>query len=157
MAQEKAVEIKVGALAEQSGVHVETIRYYQSLGLMRKPVRTRGAVARYGQDAVDRLRFIKRAQGLGFSLDEVKLLLELSTGEHCRETRILAERKRELVDKKITDLRAIQSALNILIGACGTGKHGRGCPIIESLATEEPSGTDRNSDQGLSGGIRRCY
>jgi MerR family mercuric resistance operon transcriptional regulator len=139
MAQEKAVEIKVGALAEQSGVHVETIRYYQSLGLMRKPVRTHGAVGRYGKDAVDRLRFIKRAQGLGFSLDEVKLLLELSTGEHCRETRILAERKRELVDKKITDLRAIQSALNSLIAACGTGKHGRGCPIIESLSTEQLS------------------
>ena len=138
MAQ-KAVEVKIGALAEQSGVHVETIRYYQSLGLMRKPVRTHGAVARYGKDAVDRLRFIKRAQGLGFSLDEVKLLLELSTGEHCRERRILAERKRELVDKKITDLRAIQSALNTLIAACGTGMHGRGCPIIESLSTDQLS------------------
>jgi len=137
MAQEVAVEIKVGALAEQSGVHVETIRYYQNLGLMPKPVRAHGAVRRYGKDAVERLRFIKRAQGLGFSLDEVKLLLGLSIGEHCRETRILAERKRELVDKKITDLRAIQSALNALIAACGTGKHGRGCPIIESLSVEE--------------------
>ncbi len=137
MAQEEAVDIKVGALAAQSGVHVETIRYYQSLGLMPRPVRAHGAVRRYGKDAVERLRFIKRAQGLGFSLDEVKLLLGLSTGEHCRETRILAERKRELVDKKIIDLRAIQSALNTLIAACGTGKHGRGCPIIESLSVEE--------------------
>lgn len=131
--------MKVGMLAEQSGVHVETIRYYQALGLMPKPVRARGAVRRYGKDAADRLRFIKRAQGLGFSLDEVKLLLDLSTGEHCRETRVLAERKRELVEKKLADLRAIQKALNNLIAACGSGGRGRGCPIIESLSTEEIS------------------
>ena len=137
MPEETAVEMKVGALAEQSGVHVETIRYYQALGLMPKPVRAHGAVRRYGKDAADRLRFIKRAQGLGFSLDEVKLLLDLSAGEHCRETRALAERKRELVDKKLADLRAIQSALNGLIKACGGGKRGRGCPIIENLSTEE--------------------
>src|SRR5438046_2185361 len=124
MARDETGEMKIGALAQKSGVHVETIRYYQNLGLMPTPTRARGAVRRYGKEAVDRLRFIKRAQGLGFSLDEVKLLLRLSTGDHCRETRILAERKRELVDKKITDLRAIQSALNALIAACGTGKHG---------------------------------
>ncbi len=134
MRKETPVEMKVGTLAEESGVHVETIRYYQALGLMPKPVRAHGAVRRYGKDAADRLRFIKRAQGLGFSLDEVKLLLDLSAGEHCRETRALAERKRELVDKKLADLRAIQSALSGLIVACGSGKRGRGCPIIESLS-----------------------
>ena len=129
--------LSISRLAQQGGVNVETIRYYQNLGLMTKPGRAHGAVRRYGKDAVERLRFIKRAQGLGFSLDEVKLLLGLSTGEHCRETRILAERKRELVDKKIADLRAIQSALSSLITACGSGKRGQGCPIIESLSIEE--------------------
>src|SRR5258708_37906112 len=104
---------------------------------MPRAVRADGGVRRYGKDAVERLRFIKRGQGLGFSLDAGKLLLGLSTGEHCRETRILAERKRALVDKKITDLRAIQSALNTLIEACGTRKHARGCPIIASLSLEE--------------------
>jgi MerR family mercuric resistance operon transcriptional regulator len=137
MAQNEAPEMKIGALAEQSGIHVETVRYYQTLGLLPKPGRAHGTVRRYGKEAVSRLRFIKRAQGLGFSLDEVKLLLELSTGEHCRETCVLAERKRELVDKKIADLRAIQSALNSLITACGSGKRGHGCPIIESLSIEE--------------------
>lgn len=132
-----SVDMKIGALAEQSGVHVETIRFYQHLGLMPKPSRAHGAVRRYGKEAADRLRFIKRAQGLGFSLDEVKLLLGLSTGEHCRETRVLAERKKELVDKKIADLRTIQSALNDLIRACGSGKRGNGCPIIEGLSVEE--------------------
>jgi MerR family transcriptional regulator, mercuric resistance operon regulatory protein len=136
LAHEKLAELKIGALAEKSGVHVETIRYYQNLGLMPKPARPRGAVRRYGKDSVDRLRFIKRAQGLGFSLNEIKRLLDLSIGEHCRETRSLAERKRELVDKKIADLRAIQSTLNTLIIACGGGKDGHGCPIIEALSTD---------------------
>jgi MerR family mercuric resistance operon transcriptional regulator len=129
--------MKIGQLSEASGVHVETIRYYQRLGLMPRPARVHGAVRRYGEEAARRLRFIKRAQALGFSLDEVRLLLELSTGEHCRETRILAERKRELVDKKIADLRVIQSALKALITECGSGSRGHGCPIIENLSIEE--------------------
>ena len=134
MAQQKAPDMKIGALAEETGVHVETIRYYQSLGLMSKPVRAHGSVRRYSPEAANRLRFIKRAQGLGFSLDEVKLLLDLSVGEHCTETRIFAEQKRRLVEKKISDLRSIQAALDKLIRACGTGRKGRGCPIIESLS-----------------------
>lgn len=134
MAQQKALDMKIGALAEETGVHVETIRYYQSLGLMSKPVRAHGSVRRYSPEAANRLRFIKRAQGLGFSLDEVKLLLDLSVGEHCTETRTFAEQKRRLVEKKISDLRSIQAALDKLIRACGTGRKGRGCPIIESLS-----------------------
>lgn len=134
MAQQHAAEVKIGALAEQTGVHVETIRYYQNLGLMPKPAKARGSVRRYGADAADRLRFIKRAQGLGFSLDEVKLLLALSVGEHCAETRTFAQQKKRLVERKISDLRSIQTALDKLIRACGTGRNGRGCPIIESLS-----------------------
>ncbi len=126
--------MKIGQLAAQTGVHVETIRYYQHLGLMPKPARARGSVRRYGEDAVARLRFVKRAQTLGFSLDEVKLLLGLAIGEHCAETRALAEQKLALVEKKIADLRGMQSALNKLARACGSGKRGRGCPIIESLS-----------------------
>jgi MerR family transcriptional regulator, mercuric resistance operon regulatory protein len=128
--------MKIGELAEKSGVHVETIRYYQALGLMPQPARPRGAVRRYGDDAVRRLRFIKRAQGLGFSLSEVRLLLDLSVGEHCAETRTFAEQKKRLVEGKMADLRAIQAALDRLIRACGRGSRGRGCPIIESLSRE---------------------
>lgn len=140
MAHQQATDMKIGALAEKTGVHVETIRYYQNLGLVPKPARAHGSVRRYGADAAKRLRFIKRAQGLGFSLDEVKLLLDLAIGEHCAETRTFAEQKKQLVDKKIADLRSIQAALNKLIRACGTGKKGRGCPIIESLS----GGTKQN-------------
>jgi MerR family mercuric resistance operon transcriptional regulator len=126
----------IGRLAEQAGVHIETVRYYQHLGLMSMPARPAGSIRRYGPDAVHRLRFIKRAQELGFSLDEVKALLKLSIGEHCAETRTLAERKARLVEQKISDLRGIQAALNKLIRACGTGKKGHGCPIIESLSQD---------------------
>jgi MerR family mercuric resistance operon transcriptional regulator len=136
MAQQQATDMKIGALAEETGVHVETIRYYQNLGLMPKPARARGSVRRYGDEAAKRLRFIKRAQGLGFSLDEVRLLLDLSSGEHCAETRTFAEQKRRLVERKIADLRGIQAALDKLIRACGTGSRGRGCPIIESLSRD---------------------
>ena len=134
MAPKSHPGVTIGRLAESTGVHLETIRYYQRLGLMPTPDRSRGAIRRYGRDAEGRLRFIKRAQALGFSLDEVKLLLDLSVGEHCAETRTLAQQKKKLVDRKIVDLRGIQAALDKLVRACGTGKRGRGCPIIESLS-----------------------
>lgn len=130
--QQQAMQMKVGALATRTGVHVETIRYYQNVGLMPKPPRAHGSVRRYGEEALARLRFIKRAQGLGFSLAEVKLLLDLSVGEHCAATRSFAQQKKQLVEKKISDLRRIQEALDGLIRSCDTGR-GRGCPIIESL------------------------
>ena len=135
-ARETHAAMTIGRVAEQTGIHLETIRYYQRLGLMPTPVRPHGSVRRYGGDAVSRLHFIKRAQGLGFALDEVALLLELSVGEHCTETRTLAEQKVQIVKKKISDLRKIQAALDKLINECGTGRKGRGCPIIESLSTE---------------------
>ncbi len=90
----------IGRLAGQAGVHIETVRYYQHLGLVPRPARPAGSIRRYGPDAVDRLRFIKRAQELGFSLDQVKLLLKLSIGEHCAETRTLAEHKARLPDHR---------------------------------------------------------
>ena len=125
--------MKIGELAAQAGVHVETIRYYQRLQLMPSPPRRHGTVRRYDTQGLERLRFIKRAQALGFSLDEVKLLLELSVGEHCADTRRLAARKLELIEGKIEDLRRLEDALRKLVRACGSGREGRGCPIIENL------------------------
>jgi MerR family transcriptional regulator, mercuric resistance operon regulatory protein len=128
--------MKIGELSAQAGVHVETIRYYQRLGLVPSPPRRRGSVRRYDAHAVERLRFIKRAQALGFSLDEVKMLLELAAGEHCAETRSLASRKLALIEQKIADLHGLQDALRKLVRACGSGRAGRGCPIIENLCQE---------------------
>ena len=126
--------MKIGELAKLSGVHVETIRYYQNLGLVPKPRREQGSVRRYGSEAAARLNFIKRAQALGFSLDEVKHLLELSIGEHCGETQAVAREKLKLVEQKIADLRGMQQALGKLVRACGAGRPGRGCPIIDALS-----------------------
>ena len=130
----------IGRLAQETGVLFETIRYYQRLGLMSTPARPRGSVRRYTSDAVERLRFIRRAQGLGFSLEEVKLLLDLAIGEHCAETRTLAQSKLRIVENKIAELRRIEAALQKLIRACGTGSRGHGCPIIENLSSARRPG-----------------
>jgi len=140
----------IGRLADETGVHLETIRYYQQLGLMPVPARPRGSVRRYGRDAAERLRFIRRAQDLGFSLAEVKLLLALSAGEHCAETRALAAQKKRLVDGKIADLRAIQAALSRLIRACGRGGKGRGCAIIEGLSRKTPAHQEPTPSRSLT-------
>ena len=127
----------IGKLARTAGVTVETVRYYQRLGIFPEPHRARGSIRRYADDALRRLRFIKRAQGLGFSLDEVKLLLALSDGKHCVETRTLAERKRAVVEEKLADLKAMHDALSGLISACSRGGRGFGCPLIDALVAED--------------------
>jgi MerR family mercuric resistance operon transcriptional regulator len=123
-------------LANEAGVHVETVRYYQAIGVLPKPRRERGRIAHYGPPDLKRLRFIKRAQALGFSLEEVSLLLGLSDGKHCAETKVLAEKKLAMVGEKIADLAAIKTALDELVSECARGGRGRGCPIIEALAGE---------------------
>lgn len=127
----------IGRLAKAAGVNVETIRYYQRIGLLPVPARASGAIRRYSREMLQRLRFIRRAQRLGFALDEVALLLMLSNGLHCRETRELAQRKLALVEEKITDLAAMRKALAGLIRACAGRGRRRGCPIIKALVGEE--------------------
>ena len=126
-------EMTIGALAKAGGVNVETVRYYQRLALLPKPPRTYGGIRRYPRETLQRLLFIRRAQQLGFSLDEVALLLKLGEGLHCNETRELAERKLASVEEKIADLAALQKVLAQLVTACGKQGSSRGCPIIESL------------------------
>ncbi len=134
----ETLPLRIGSLASAAGVGIETIRYYERRALLGRPDRPYGGQRAYPREYVERVRFIKRAQALGFSLDEVKLLVELSVGEHCAETRTVAEQKKRLVEKKIADLRAIHAALDKLTRACGSGRKGRGCPIIDSLARAEP-------------------
>ena len=129
--------ITIGQLARSAGVNVETIRYYQRIGLLPLPKRDFGSVRRYSGDDLKRLRFIRRAQALGFSLDEVALLLGLSDGKHCAETKALAERKLTTVEKKIADLTAIQKAIKGLVTQCSKGSRGCGCPIIDALVEDE--------------------
>ncbi len=126
--------LTIGQVAGQANVHVETIRYYQRLGLVPEPVRPLGGIRRYDQQAVTRLRFIKRSQQLGFTLDEVRSLLALEDGQNCRETRALAEKKLLAIEERLADLMRMQRLLKGLISECASGKRPRSCPIISTLA-----------------------
>lgn len=127
-------ELTIGQLATAAGVNVETIRYYQRLGLLDEPEKPAGGHRRYPAEQVKRLRFIKRAQALGFTLTEVAALLTLEQANACTETRDLALRKRELIEAKIKDLEQMHLALSQLVRQCDGGQDGAACPIIDVLA-----------------------
>ena len=120
----------IGRLASAAGVHVETIRYYQRRGLLSEPKRPAAGVRRYGEEAAARLRFIKRAQDIGFTLDEIGELLRLERG--CRNARDLAAAKLIAVERRLADLRRIRRTLRELIGRCEQGG-AQSCPIINTL------------------------
>jgi MerR family mercuric resistance operon transcriptional regulator len=126
--------LTIGQVAAQADVHKETIRYFQRLGLLEEPPRRPGSIRRYGPDAVARLRFVKRAQQLGFSLDEVARLLLLEDGQDCAATRMLAEEKLRTIRSRIADLRRMGRMLEGLIAECRKGKRPRCCPIIGTLS-----------------------
>jgi len=128
--------LTIGRLAEAAQVNVETVRYYQRRGLMREPPRPTGSVRRYANDDVRRIRFIKRAQQLGFTLEEITNLLKLEDGRSCRETERLAQQKLALVEARIADMERLRKTLRELIGRCESGRGKMACPIIESLVAE---------------------
>ena len=124
----------IGQVAARADVHVETIRYYQRLGLVGEPPRPLGGIRHYDEKTVARLRFIKRSQQLGFTLDEVRNLLALEDGQSCRETCALAEKKLGVIEARLADLRRMQKLLKALIAECDSGKRPRACPIIATLS-----------------------
>src|SRR5216683_1386319 len=128
--------LTIGRLAASAQVNVETVRYYQRRGLMREPARPTGSVRRYSNDDVRRIRFIKRAQQLGFTLEEITNLLKLEDGRSCRETERLAQQKLRLVESRLADLGRLRKTLRELIGRCESGRGKITCPIIESLVAE---------------------
>jgi len=126
--------LTIGALAAAAGVNVETIRFYQRRGLLAEPERPPRGVRRYGAGDVARVRFVKAAQRLGFSLDEVAQLLQLDDGTRCAQAREIAERRLADVRQRLADLRRIEDALAALVARC-EGARGRvACPLIASLA-----------------------
>ena len=127
-------QLTIGRLAMAAGVNVETIRYYQRRGLMDEPDKPLGGYRRYTPTAVTRVRFIKRAQQLGFTLEEVSGLLLLEDGQNCRETRLLAEHKLTVIEQRIADLTRMRRLLKGLIAECTAGQRPRSCPIIATLS-----------------------
>ncbi|NZA01652.1 Hg(II)-responsive transcriptional regulator [Ottowia beijingensis] len=118
----------IGALARAAGVNVETIRFYQRKGLLPEPDRPQGSIRRYGADELGRVRFIKSAQRLGFSLDEVSELLKLEDGSHCAEARAQAQRKLVDVRERLADLQRIEAALSELVQRCNAIRGRVRCP-----------------------------
>lgn len=125
--------LTISRLARAAEINLETVRYYQRRGLVREPPKPRQGYRTYPPETVDRLRFIKRAQELGFTLSEIKNLLALGDG-HCRETQGLAEQKLALIHGRIRDLKAMEAVLGKLVRACEQHGDVPGCPIIETLA-----------------------
>lgn len=125
--------LTIGALATQAGVNVETIRFYQRKRMMHEPARPPGSVRRYGVADLQRVRFIKSAQRLGFSLDEIAQLLKLEDGSHCDEAREQALHKLMDVRARLADLRSMEAALSDLVKRCCAARGRIRCPLIASL------------------------
>ena len=129
-------ELTIGNLARAAGVGVETIRYYQRRGLVEEPSKPMGGHRRYAPEAARRIRFIKRAQQLGFTLEEVTSLLALEDGGSCRETRLLAEQKLAVIEGRLRDLSRMRELLRGLVSECAKGKRPCSCPIITTLMSD---------------------
>lgn len=127
-------DLTIGKLAERAGVSVETIRYYQRRGLLGEPKKPLGGYRHYPPGAERRVRFIKRAQALGFSLQEVAGLLRLDAANACAETRELAAHKLALIQEKLADLTRMREGLAALVSECGKGDK---CPIIQMLVSDQ--------------------
>ena len=128
--------LTIGVLAKHSDVNVETIRYYQRRGLFQEPSKPSGGFRQYPQKSVKRVRFIKRAQTLGFTLEEIKGLLGLDERKACSETREIAAHKLELIAQKIADLLKMKKSLARLVRSCDASAAGAPCPIIHLLADD---------------------
>ncbi|MFC3003847.1 MerR family transcriptional regulator [Falsiroseomonas tokyonensis] len=123
--------LTIGELAAAGDVGVETIRFYQRRDLLRTPA-SGGGIRHYGRDDVRRLRFIRQAQAAGFTLEEIRELLELDAGEDRSRARELAKTRIKALDAKIADLQRAQDALRRLARECAEGSAGP-CPILSSF------------------------
>ena len=130
----------ISEAAGQAGVNVQTLRYYERRGLLPKPARRTSGYREYHGDAVRIVRFIKRAQDLGFSLDEVEELLALrrQSPRNRHRIRTVAERRIRQIEQKIAELTRMRRALRTLVHACHEGTTIE-CPILEALDTEAAS------------------
>ncbi len=127
-------KMTISRLASAAGVNIETVRFYQRSGLIDEPARPASGYRTYSDDDVRRIRFIKRAQLLGFTLDEVANLVRLEGAKACASTRELAASKLAMVESKLSDLLAMQIALASMVGRCDSNADGLGCcPIIQTL------------------------
>ncbi len=143
-------ELKIGQLAKQVGVNIETIRYYERLNLLGPTSRLPSGYRLYNRDSQRRLRFIKNAQALGFTLHEIEELLDLrvSSKARCGDIQRKAEEKLKQVEAKVSDLQALARALRCLIRTCRAGQPTGHCPILASLEKEDKIANRATGDRG---------
>ncbi len=127
----------IGVVSKRTGCKIETIRYYERVGLLPPPARSEGGTRQYGETAVKRLTFILRARQLGFSLDTVRALLALADGEErsCEDVQRIAASHLDDVRARQDDLRVMESVLTEMVSRCATGTM-PDCPLIEALFEE---------------------
>lgn len=141
-----ASAVTIGRLAKAAGVNIQTIRYYERLKLLAPTARRPSGYRLYGAAEVQRLRFIKNAQKLGFTLREIVDLLNLrvSSAARCGDVQRRAQAKLAHVEAKVHDLEALAQALKDLIRACRAGQPTNRCPILKSLEDKERRVTNDN-------------
>lgn len=127
--------LTIGFLAKAADVNIETIRYYQRIKLIEEPKKPAQGYRTYPTATLTRIKFIKRAQQLGFSLAEISELLELGEG-NCSDVRERAEQKRNQIDQQIHDLRNLRKTLTDLINTCQSDSDNGHCAIVETLTAE---------------------
>ena len=127
-------------------MNLQTLRYYERRGLLREPERSESGYRAWEAEAVRTVRFVKRAQGLGFTLREIEALLELAAGgpESCDAARALAIEKLSELDTKVVSLEAMRDSLLQLVESCSRPRSERDCPLLETLVAEGGSRNDRD-------------
>lgn len=125
------MDMTIGKYAKAANVGVETVRFYQRKGLLPTPAGFDGT-RRYHEEDLRRLKFIRQAQTAGFTLEEIKRLLELDAGNDRATARSLARSRLEALDTKINELLVARESLRMLVGECASGKTGP-CPILKSF------------------------
>ncbi len=144
----------IGRLAAAAGVGIQTVRFYERRGLLAQPRRVGAAYRHYTTDHLTRLRFIRKAQNLGFSLKEIRTLLDMSaaTGTTCADVKIKADRKAEQVAAKITDLQRMKRALEELSKACSVDRRAmQRCRTVECFDDGSPCRQpEQNRKRGTS-------
>ena len=127
----------IGQLAKRTGVGVDTVRYYERSGLLAPAGRLASGYRRYGDVELRRMRFIRRAKSLGFTLEEIAALLALSDGRDVRAVKRAAQSRLEDVERKLADLERVRAGLRTLIAACPGHGRAADCPILRALGQEE--------------------
>ncbi|AKU95719.1 Heavy metal resistance transcriptional regulator HmrR [Labilithrix luteola] len=147
--------LSIGALAKRAGVSVQAVRYYERLGLMPQPRRASGEYRKYDETAVARLRFIRRAADLGFTLAETKDLLSLRArpGAPCKSVRARAREKLAAIEHKLAELEDLRRAVAALVDVCGGDTAVEHCSILAALS--EPQVTQTDEERSPSWPTRR--